>query len=79
MKAFKSLEVCTNHSMTWNETVCFALGLDSIGAESAEDQARLAELYGKDGYEYIYESDDRGENGDPLYAIDMEMVERGEQ
>lgn len=77
MKEFETLKVTTNHSMTWSDTVCFALGLDSIEAESAEDQARLAELYGKEGYEYIYESDDRDENGDPLYAVDMDMVERG--
>ena len=61
---------------TYAETVADALGIDSVDALTAREQERLEACSMRPGYGYIYESDERDENGLPLYAVDMDEVER---
>ena len=61
---------------TYAETVADALGVDSIDALTAREQERLETCSMRPGYGYIYESDERDSEGNALYAVDMDEVER---
>ena len=70
------LTFADGNGSTYAETVADALGIDSVDALTAREQERLESCSMRPGYGYIYESDERDENGLPLYAVDMDEVER---
>ena len=70
------LTFADGNGSTYAETVADALSIDSVDALTAREQERLESCSMRPGYGYIYESDERDENGLPLYAVDMDEVER---
>ena len=70
------LTFADGNGSTYAETVADALGVDSIDALTAREQERLETCSMRPGYGYIYVSDERDSEGNALYAVDMDEVER---
>lgn len=66
----------SGNGSTYAETVADALGIDSVDALTTREQERLETYSMRPGYGYIYESDERDSEGNALYAVDMDEVER---